>query len=158
MTSARAWWIALSTREKRLILVMLALVALVVLWLGIIRPVTDGLANARADHLVAIERQATVAAGVEALQAARGGGPRPLGAPVEQVVAQSAAEAGFTLDTNSAAGPGTTQIRINSARAPALFAWLGGLEQRGVVVDALTVQPGANGTVSAQATLRDATA
>lgn len=153
MTALRAWWIGRSLREKRLILVMLALIAIVIVWLGILRPVTDGLADAKAAHLAAVDRAASVEAGVALLQASEAPAVASEGS-LDQLIAQRAAEAGFTLDSNTPAGADSVSIAIGTARAPALLAWLGSLEQSGLVVDAVTVQPGPNRTVSARATLR----
>ena len=151
--SLRAWWIASSLREKRLILVMLVLFGIVVIWLGVLRPVTDALADAKAAHLAAIDRAAAVEAGVAILDGTEATAATAEG-PLDQLVAQSAAQAGFTLDSNTPAGADSVSLAIGSARAPALFAWLGSLEANGLVVDALAIQPGPNRTISARITLR----
>lgn len=155
MSRLRDWWRGLTVRERRLIAVMIALIAVVVLWLGIIRPVGDGLARARADHAIAVDRAGRIAAAADALKGVSATAPVLEGA-LDQVVGQSAVEAGFTLDTANQEGAGRMTIAIGSARAPALFAWLGGLEARGIAVETISVQPAAGGTVAARATLRTA--
>jgi len=152
MTALRAWWIGRSLRERRLILIMLALMGIVIVWLGILRPVTDGLADAKAAHLAAVDRAASVNAGVALLQGSEAPASASEG-PLDQIIAQRAAEAGFTLDSNTPAGADSVSIAIGSARASALLAWLGSLEDSGLTVDAVTIQQGANRTVSARITL-----
>ena len=148
------WWTALTLREKRLIGVMLVLVGVLVLWLGIVRPISDGLVRARADHVIAIDRAGRIAAAVDAVRGAPKRNIPPLEGALDQVVAQSAGEAGFTIDSSNPVGPDRVTIAIGSARATALFGWLAALEQRGIVVETITVQPGANGTVSARLLLK----
>ncbi|RIA45574.1 type II secretion system protein M (GspM) [Hephaestia caeni] len=156
IASLHAWWIARAPREKRLIAAMVALMAIVILWLGVLRPVTRGLADAKAAHRVAIDRAAGVKAGLALLRHAA---PRPprIDGPLDQFIASSAAEAGFTLDGNTAAGPDTVSITIGAARAPALLAWLSTVEAKGLVIDSAAIQPGANRTVSARITVRRVT-
>lgn len=154
MSGLRDWWSALTLREKRLVAVMLTLVAIVFLWLGIIRPVEDGLARANADHLIAVDRSARVAAAVDALKAAPARATPKLDAALDQVVSQSATEAGFTIDSSNLVGADHVSIAIGSARASALFGWLAGLEARGVVVETIMMQPGTNNTVSIRAMLK----
>ena len=154
MTRLRDWWIALTLREKRLIGVMLILLAILFVWLAIIRPVTDGLARARADHVIATDRAGRIAASVDALRNAPRRSVPALDGALDQVVAQSAGEAGFTIDSSNPVGPDRVTLAIGSARAAALFAWLAGLEARGIVVETITIQPGANATVSARLLLK----
>lgn len=149
----RARWAMLSLRERGLILVMLALLVVVIVWLGLIRPVQDGLARARADNIIAVDRAARIEAVAAALKGVRGDAPK-LESAIDQVVAQSASEAGFTLDSANLEGPGRLSIAIGAARPAPLFAWLAGLEARGIGVETIIVDPAAGGTVSARATLR----
>lgn len=151
----KARWVMMTVRERGLILIMLGLLAVVILWLGIVRPVNDALASARASHALAVDRAGRIDAAVLALRRTAGAAPVLEGA-LDQLVVQSATEAGFTLDSQNAVGPDRLAIAIGSARPTALFAWLSGLEGRGVGVETITVQPGANGTISARILLRAA--
>ncbi|HVJ00003.1 MAG TPA: type II secretion system protein GspM [Sphingomonas sp.] len=153
MVPFRTWWIARNSREKRMLGVMLMLLAIVVGWLGIFRPVTHGLTDAETAHRAAVDRAARINASVTLLRDARPRETPPAG-PLDQVIAQSAAEAGFTLGGNTPTGADSVSITIGSARAPALLAWLGSLEARGLTIDAATIQPGANRTIAARITLR----
>ena len=47
MSGMRNWFAGRSLRERRMILVMLALLAVTIVWGGIILPVRDGLSSAR---------------------------------------------------------------------------------------------------------------
>lgn len=151
----KARWIMMSLRERVLILIMLGLFAVVILWLGMVRPVNDGLANARANHAIAVDRAGRIDAAVLALRRTAGAAPVLEGA-LDQIVAQSATEAGFTLESQNLVGPDRMAIAIGSARPTALFTWLSALETRGVGVETITVQPGASGTISARIMLRAA--
>lgn len=151
----RARWVMMTLRERVLILIMFGLLAVVVLWLGIVRPVNDGLANARAEHAIAVDRAGRIDAAVLTLRRTAGAAPILEGA-LDQVVVQSGTEAGFTLDSQNLVGPDRIAIAIGSARPTALFTWLAALETRGIGVETITVQPAANGTISARIMLRAA--
>lgn len=151
----KARWVMMTLRERVLILIMLGLLAVVVLWLGIVRPVNDALARARAEHVIAVDRAGQIDAAVLALRRTAGAAPVLEGA-LDQIVAQSATEAGFTLESQKLVGPDRMAIAIGSARPTALFTWLSVLEARGIGVETITVQPGANGTISARIMLRAA--
>lgn len=151
-----AWWSALSGRERRLVSLMLVLVGGVVLWLGVWRPVEAGIVDGWTRYGAAVDLNASVRAKLSALKkasATRGND----GVPIGQSVAQSASEAGLTLDRSTAQGEGRLAITIGSARAGALLAWLAGLEARGVQVETISMTPGNTpGTVVVQAVLRGA--
>jgi general secretion pathway protein M len=75
----------------------------------------------------------------------------------DQIIAQSAAEAGLTLDRSASQGAGRIGITINSARAGALLGWLAQLEARGIAVETMSMTPGTTpGTVVVQAVLTGA--
>ncbi|OYW84344.1 MAG: hypothetical protein B7Z20_11010 [Sphingobium sp. 32-64-5] len=77
--------------------------------------------------------------------------------PAEQIVGQSAGEAGFTLDRVQAQGGDRVDIAIASARSTALLGWIQTLEGQGMAVDRATITPsGTTGTVSAQISFRRA--
>jgi len=147
------WWLARSPRERLLISVMLALAGGMFLWFAVVVPVDDALLTARARHAAAFERNAAIRVAVALLEQKRTPAAVIAGS-LDQIVAASAAEAGFTLDANMAAGADTTAITIATARAPALLVWLDRLEQQGVGVESLQLVPSTNGAVSARATLK----
>lgn len=153
----KPWWNDREPRERLLLSIMFALIAGVLLWLGVYRPVEAGLRNAALDNLEASERHADVAYKIDLLRRA---GERPKTAsslPVEQIVGQSAGEAGFTLERVQAQGEDRVEVAIASARSTALLGWIAGLEAQGVAVDRVMISPsGATGTVSAQLGFRRA--
>lgn len=151
----KARWVMMTVRERVLIAIMLGLLAVVLLWLAVVRPVNDALADARAAHTIAVDRAGRIDAAVLALRRNTGAAPVLEGA-LDQVVVQSATEAGFTLDSQNQVGPDRLAIAIGSARPTALFTWLTALEARGVGVETITVQPGTNGTIGARILLRAA--
>lgn len=155
MSGIAQWWSGLSNRERRLITVMLAVLALFVGWLGVWRPIHSAIDDGWAAHGAAVDRNAAVRARLEQLERlpARASGSDAVN--VEQFVTQSAAEAGLTLDRSAGQGAGRLAVTIGSARAGALLAWLSALEAQGIVVDTLSMTPAATpGTVAAQAVLR----
>lgn len=155
MSGIAQWWSGLSNRERRLIVVMLAVVAFFVGWLGIWRPVHSAIDDGWASYGAAVDRNAAVRARLE--QLARLPAQRGAASAVdaEQLVTQSAAEAGLTLDRSAGQGAGRLAVTISSARAGALLAWLSALEAQGIVVETLSMTPAAMpGTVAVQAVLR----
>ncbi len=157
MESLKLWWQGREPRERVLLSIMMTLIAVVLLWLGIYRPVEAGLRKAALDNLEAAERYADVAYKVDLLKHGnkRVGGASAL--PVEQIVGQSAGEAGFTLERVQAQGNDGVDVAIASARATALLGWIAGLEAQGVAVSKAMISPsGTTGTVSAQLSFRRA--
>lgn len=156
MGRLRERWEAFSTREKWLVGTMLVLLAFVLLWLGILRPVQGGLASAKANHAAAIERYGAIRARVDAIKGLSGHRKPSQNAALDVLISQSAAETGFTLDRNEPQGEGRVSIAIGSARPTAFFGWLASLEAQGVQVESLSVQPAGGNIVSATGILRAA--
>lgn len=155
MSGIAHWWSGLSNRERRLITVMLAVLALFVGWLGVWRPIHSAIDDGWAAHSAAVDRNAAVRARLEQLDRLPARAGAADGVNVEQFVTQSAAEAGLTLDRSAAQGTDRLAVTIGSARAGALLAWLSALEARGIVVETLSMTPAATpGTIAAQAVLR----
>lgn len=155
MKAVKAWWLGLSGRERRMVSIMLVMVGGVFLWLGVWRPVEAGIANGWVRYGAAVDANASVRAKIRLLRRAsiRTGSTN---AAIGQSVAQSASEAGLTLDRSAVQGEGRMAITIASARGGAALAWLAGLEARGVMVETISMTPGATpGTVAVQAILRE---
>jgi general secretion pathway protein M len=149
----KARWEAFTGREKLLIVVMLALLALVVLWAGVWRPVQSGLVAARERQAAAVTGLAATRAKVAALSALDAQKAAPI-ADAGPVVGAMATEAGFTLSRNDRIDPGTVAIAMPQAAAPALFAWFEALRARGIYVDRAAIRATGNGTVAVDATLK----
>ena len=157
MDSFKIWWQARQPRERVLLGVMFALFAAVILWLGIYRPVESGLRQAALDNLEAAQRYANVARKVELLEKGSSAAIAASSLPVEQIVGQSAGEAGFTLERVQAQGNDRVDVAIASARSTALMGWIAALENNGVVIDSATIGPsGTTGTVTAQLSFKRA--
>lgn len=152
----RTWWDGLTVRERWLVGIAAGLAAAMLLWLATFG-VASALSDAREAHGLAVERAAGIAARVEAIEALQAAPRRSAAASaatVDIVIAQSAAEKGFTLSRNEAQGGSAASIAIANARAPALLAWLGELEVMGILAGDLSLRPNADGTVALTATLR----
>ena len=104
MTALRAWFDGRSLRERRLLLVMTALLVLVILWAGIIRPVGDGLSSARGRHADAVVRLGETEAAVEAIHAELG--------PIE-ILVTSAGISGFVPFEDLTVDQFTRTVAVN---------------------------------------------
>lgn len=153
--SFKSWWSGHSVAERSLIAVLGLAMAIIFLWLAVWRPVTDGLEAGWARQGAALDRYGSVRAKVAALKAApaRSGADR---GPIEQVVSQTASEAGFTLDRVGGQGAGQMSISIASAKTGPLLTWLSRIEAAGIAVQSMSIVPGQTpGTVAVQAVFRD---
>ena len=148
------WWGLRTLREQRLLLVMFALLAVTIVWLGIIRPVGDGLSGARARHGRAVVTLARVKSSAEALQAIERGAPPWLSAPLAAIVDQSASAAGFTPTAISPQDSGRVAVSIASVRPIAFFSWIATLESQGVIVERLGARANSDPTLNVDMTLR----
>lgn len=156
--SLNHWWNGRAPRERLLLAIMLALLAAVAGWLGVLRPLESGLRGAMRANAEAAERHADVARKVDWLKGGQDSAAHaPSSLPVDQIVGQSAGEAGFTLDRVQAQGRDRVDITIAIARPTALLGWIAALEGQGIAVDKALISPsGATGTVSAQLGFRRA--
>lgn len=154
MDAVKTMWGERSPREQWMLGVMFVLLAVVLLWLGAM-----GLAgaqrSARDALLTATDRNAEMRAKVKLLKTLpRGvtGGSASVG--IDQLVSQSAGEAGLTLERAEAQGGARIEIAMASVRPVALFSWLAALEAQGVRVETMSARPSPTaGSVSVQAVL-----
>lgn len=151
MNALRLWFAGRSLRERRLILGAAALAALVLVWIGLIRPLGDALSSARERQADAALRLADTRAAVDAVRAARG---RPLTGTLADTVRASADQAGFALASLDVQGPDRVRVGIASARGGALVGWLARLEGAGVLVDRAQLADHGDRTVGVDLTLR----
>lgn len=154
IASIRMWFAALSLREKRLVLTAAALAALTLFWFGLVRPVSDGLADARVRHSNAVQRLAEVEAQLASVKLLQRTRAAPIGAPLETVVRERAADAGFAIANVSPQSNNGLQVAIAAARPGAFFAWVAGLEASGILVESVTTTDNADQTVAATLVLR----
>lgn len=153
MSALTSWYQGRSLREKRLILVMLALLVVTILWGGIIRPVRDGLESSRERHASAEVRLGEVQRQVAQVKAIQRGRPRAPEGPIADAIRTRAEEAGFALSSLEPDGA-NVRIGIATAKPGALLGWIAGLEADGLLVDASTITGNGDGTVSATLTLK----
>lgn len=157
MESVVQWWKVREPRERVLLSIMGALIAGIILWLGVYRPVEGALRDAALANLEAAERYGEIARKVDLLRTGGEGVTSAPSLPVEQLVGQSAGEAGFTLERIQAQGQDRVDIAIASARSTALMGWIAALEAQGIGVHRAVIRPsGVTGTVSAQITYKRA--
>lgn len=143
------WWQARSPRERGLLAIMFALLALVLGWLLVVRPLSDALDAQQARHAEAVVALA------EARTRAGAAGPAaaPAG-PVDAILARTAGEAGFPAARITASGPRRASVALDAARPQAFFAWIARLERSGLAVERLRARANSDRTIAAEATLR----
>jgi general secretion pathway protein M len=150
----RALWLARTPRERWLLGVMLALVALVLAWLLILRPLGDMLSAARQRHGEAVANLAEARAQAAAIGGLEKNRPAAVAGPADMAVAAAASAAGFQLSALQPEGPGRVSLAIGAAKPQALFGWIAQLEAQGFIVERLTASSNPDRTLSAQIVLR----
>ncbi|MBN8829315.1 MAG: type II secretion system protein M [Sphingomonadales bacterium] len=152
MQNIRNWWINHSENEQRFMIALAVIAAAIFLWLGIWRPVENSLASGWERQGAALDRYASVRAKVAELRKRPAQRAQENRVPIDQLIGQSAAEAGFTLDRATQQGTGRMSVNIASARIGPLLQWIATLEQGGISVQTIAIIPGAaEGTVAMQA-------
>lgn len=154
IVKASAWYLGLTLRERVLVSLAGALAALVLLVYGIVLPVGHGLDRAAQRHGETVQRTGQLMAVLDQLAAPASKAPAAGSGPVDQLVAASAQAAGLVLQSNQAQGSGAALVSITGAPPRAALGWLDALADQGLSIEALTVTPAPDGTVSLNATLR----
>jgi general secretion pathway protein M len=147
-------WLARTPRERWLLGMMLALVALVLVWLLILRPLGDMLSAARERHGEALAELAEARSQAAAIGRLEKDRPAALVGPIDSAVGAAATSAGFQLSSLQPEGPGRVALAIGAARPQALFGWIGQLETQGFIVERMTASSNPDRTLSAQIVLR----
>lgn len=144
------WWRGRSQREQILLGIMIALFLIVFGWLAILRPIEAGLATAKKDNALAVERLERVRRDASALKS-----KMVYAADTAQaIVSRSANEAGFS-PTRLDPQPGNRVIiALSSAKPIALIKWLKALDAQGVLVEQISLRPNSDTTLAVDATLR----
>jgi general secretion pathway protein M len=148
----KIFWAERTARERVLLGVMFAIAAAMLLWFGVAKPLMA--ARERAELRLA---SATEEAGlIAARQAARGGGAAAYrgAVPAADLVRTAGTAAGFTVTRADPDGAGGVSLAIASAKAPALFSYLAGLERQGLRVATLSLRGNPDGSLAAEATLK----
>jgi general secretion pathway protein M len=154
MSALTTWFAGRSLREKRLLLVMAALLAVTIVWGLVLRPLGDAMASARERHTAAVIRLGETAARVDALRRAREQRPRPLSGTLADTIRLRAEEAGFPLASVDPDANGAVRVSIQSARGAALTGWLARLERSGILVESAQLTDNGDRTVAARLSLR----
>jgi general secretion pathway protein M len=153
VSALRSWFEARSPRERRLLLVMMGLLAVTIVWLAVVIPVRDGLSSARTRYADAVVRLGRAEAGARAVKRIQRAQPAPVPLPIADAVRARASEAGIALTALEPLGPERVRIAAAGAKAGALTAWLARLEGEGLLAENVTMTAAGDGTVSADATL-----
>ncbi len=155
MTNLPAWWRLRTRREQVLLAIMLALVAITLAWLLVVRPLGDALATARERHERAVIALATARAQGSAIAQIEGRRAPQLEGALQTFISADAAAAGFALTRITPDGDDRLSLSMASAKPQAFFAWLDRLEKgRGLVVERLNVASNSDRTLSVDLTLR----
>ncbi len=150
--SLRDWWSERTQREHILLIILAVLVAALLAWFAIWRPVNLFLDASRVSQSEALDRLSRTQSMVAEAKSVRAG---PAAATdIGAVINQSAIEAGFTLTKNETRGAGQFAVAMSSAKSRALFAWLGQLERQGIFAQSVAIRSNGDGTVTFEATLR----
>jgi general secretion pathway protein M len=150
----RTLWLARSPRERWLLGVMLGMAALVLVWLLILRPLSDMLSSARQRHGEAVAALAEARSQAAAIATLEKNRPAPLAGPIDSAVAAAASAAGFQLSALQPEGEGRVSLAIGAARPQALFGWIAALEAQGYIVQSLSATSNPDRTLSARILLR----
>lgn len=148
------WWRLRTQREQRLLLVMVTLLAAVLAWLLVVRPLGDMLDTAKRDHAEAVTALAEARARAGAAERMRAAPAAPAPRPIDAFVSRTATEAGFGSARIAAQGPERASIVIEAARPQAFFAWIGQMERSGLAVESLRARPNPDRTLAVEAVLR----
>ncbi len=152
--AALLWWADRSGRERTMLSVMGALLAIALLWFTVLAPVFRSAQLAQIRHDQAVTDAATVANKARALKAAMAAPPAALDGPLQAIISQSAGAAGFALSRADAVGTDAVSITLVSAKSPAFFAWLNGLNDQGVFADQISIRTNNDATIAVDAVLR----
>jgi general secretion pathway protein M len=151
----RIWWRGRTLREQRLLLAMAGLLALVLAWLLVIRPIDDSLSAARERHAEVVLRLAQARGQAAAIRALQSAPAVTLPGPLTTVLSTAATEAGFSAPRVEPQGANAALVIIDSARPQAVFGWVRQMEQRhGLVVDRLSANANSDQTLAVQVAFR----
>ncbi|TZG29040.1 type II secretion system protein GspM [Sphingomonas montanisoli] len=147
------WWRQRTTREQRLLWLLIVIAVPILLWFGVVRPIGIGW-QAALDHRNAAARDLDdVRALADEIARESRADVRPSPGPLADVAKAASEAAGFTPLRVETQGV-TVVLSYEAVKPPALFAWVAGLGKRGLVVERLNAHPNADRTLAASITLR----
>lgn len=151
----KLWWRTRTLREQRLLLAMIGLALIVFAWLLVVRPLGDALSNARERHGEAVQALAEVRSRAALVESLQGAAPAALGGPLDMVVSNAAAEAGFPVNRVERQGSDRATIVMDNVRPQAFFNWIGQMEHgRGLIIDRLSATANSDRTIAVEVTFR----
>lgn len=149
------WWRDRSERERWLIGAMGVILVLVVLWLGIFRPIAAARDAAIARHAAAVAGLGEVQAMTGAIRRAEQRGAAARSVPLVELVSRRATEAGLSSETLETTGDGRVTMRIAAVRPTAILRWLAEVESRdGIIVERAGMTRNDDATVAVELSLR----
>jgi general secretion pathway protein M len=149
------WWHGRSPREQRLLAVMAALFVIVLVWLGVLRPLAAAREAAEARHAGAVTALGQVREVGARLAAAHGRPTLPIDEPLVAYLGRSAGEAGLPVERLEAQGSDRAVLTVIAARPAAVFGWIQRIEVRdGLLVERLSATRNPDTTIAVQATFR----
>lgn len=149
-----SWWEARTAREKQLVLAAAVLLALLMVWVAIVRPIADARAAAEQRLNLAVAELAKARADAAALRQARPAGGAPVPLPLDGFLMTAGSEAGLTNLVVIGDGPARATATVPNVRPQAFFGWLTQLEARGIIVESLSARPNSDQTIAVEAILR----
>jgi general secretion pathway protein M len=121
-----AWWAGRTLRERRLLLVMVALLAVTTAWLGVVRPVLAWRAAA-ADRATAAAATLDEVRTAAALLTPSGAAADRSAEGLEPLIRRTAGAAGLEVVTTMGAA-NQLGFQLSNVGTAALFSWLSALE------------------------------
>ncbi len=153
LRTLHGWFLALSFREKMLVGIAGILATIVIGIYAVTLPLLNAIDSKRADYFIALERRAAISSQVDtALKSKSNAGSLPIG-PVQQLISQSAVDAGFVLDRADAQGSDKVEFAMSKAKPSAFMIWINDWEARGIIIENMNVKAGTDGTIAVTATL-----
>jgi general secretion pathway protein M len=148
-----SWFRGLSRREQIMVGGAGALVAAVIGIYAVTLPLLAAIDAKRAQYFDAAERRGAIQAQVQDALGENAGATNLPAGSVQQIISQSATEAGFVLDRADGSGADKVDIVMAKAKPQAFMTWLNDWEQRGLLAERLTIKAGSDGTIAVTATL-----
>ncbi|OYQ24032.1 hypothetical protein CHU93_16540 [Sandarakinorhabdus cyanobacteriorum] len=153
MAALSPWWSQRSRREQWLLALTAALLAALLFWLALLRP----LALAREAALAEARSAQQQLAHARMLAAAIQARPAPPAGPVLDLIGRRLAEAGLTPARLEAQGPGQAIVEIAAINGRLAIGWAAALEQRdGLVVEELEASRNSDQSVRLRLNVRKA--
>lgn len=139
-----AWLDGRTPRERIMLVVCAILLAAVLVWLLVYRPLEAWREMAADRRFAAVAEEAAV---VTALSGVPAQAPAPSAGDINAVVQSTAGEAGVTPNLAMAAN-GDLGFTASSVSTAAAFAWLAAMERQALTVTSLSVVENADSTVT----------